>query len=189
MFMRCRKDIMGVNESIRFPILPSLVKCDSQERRRVADFGRFGVYNWLPWQHPLTDCQTNTRLNIYRCMSTKPENLMKIGLVGSESSLVQFKKRRWRWKRKKVTAVYASRPSASRANNLSHAIIRQIITLITCYSYVTLWKDSEFMARHYWRNSNPATQIFLFLRRLSVPGTGSQQAINTSVVCVVLNPF
>ena len=38
----------------------------------------------LPWQHPLTDPETNTRLNIYPNMSTIPENLVKIGLVVSE---------------------------------------------------------------------------------------------------------
>jgi len=40
-FTRCRQDIIGVNASIRFPILLSLVVCESQEGRRVADFGRF----------------------------------------------------------------------------------------------------------------------------------------------------
>jgi len=48
----------------------------------------------LPWQRPLTDPETNTRLNIYTNVSTIPENLVKIDLVVSEISLLQaiFKK-------------------------------------------------------------------------------------------------
>jgi len=46
--------------------------------------------NWLPWQHPLSDTETNTRSNINSHMSTKPENLVRIGLVGSEISLLQM---------------------------------------------------------------------------------------------------
>jgi len=37
----------------------------------------------------LTDPETNTRLNIYTNISTIPENLVKIGLVVSEISLLQ----------------------------------------------------------------------------------------------------
>jgi len=53
----------------------------------------------------LTDPETNIRLNIYTNMSTVPENLVKIGVVVSEISLLQaiVKKRRRRIG-KKVTA-------------------------------------------------------------------------------------
>jgi len=37
----------------------------------------------------LTNRETNTRLNIYSNMSINPENLVKIGLVVSEISLIQ----------------------------------------------------------------------------------------------------
>jgi len=37
----------------------------------------------------LTDRETNTKLNIYSHMSTNPENLVKIGLLVSEISLLQ----------------------------------------------------------------------------------------------------
>jgi len=37
----------------------------------------------------LADPETNTRLNIYTNMSTSPENLVKIGPVVSEISLLQ----------------------------------------------------------------------------------------------------
>ena len=37
----------------------------------------------------LIDRETNTRLNIYSHMSTNPENLVKIGLVGSEITVLQ----------------------------------------------------------------------------------------------------
>jgi len=43
----------------------------------------------LPWQRPLRDRETNARLNIDSYMSINPENLVKIGLVGSEISLLQ----------------------------------------------------------------------------------------------------
>jgi len=43
----------------------------------------------LPWQCPLTDRETNPKLNIYIDMSTNPENLMKIDTVVSEISLLQ----------------------------------------------------------------------------------------------------
>jgi len=38
----------------------------------------------LPWQRPLTDPETNARLNIHTNMSTNPENLVKVGLAVSE---------------------------------------------------------------------------------------------------------
>jgi len=41
-----------------------------------------------PWQRPLTNRKTNTRLNIYTNMSTIAENL-KIDLLVSEISLLQ----------------------------------------------------------------------------------------------------
>jgi len=47
----------------------------------LRDFG--------PWQRPLTNRETNTRLNIYMNMSTTPENLVKIDLVVYETSLLQ----------------------------------------------------------------------------------------------------
>jgi len=37
----------------------------------------------------LTDPETNTRLNIYANMSTIPENLVKIGVLVSQISLLQ----------------------------------------------------------------------------------------------------
>jgi len=37
----------------------------------------------------LTDRETNAKLNIYSRMSTIPENLVKIGLLVSEISLLQ----------------------------------------------------------------------------------------------------
>jgi len=40
-FTQCREDVSGVNASIRFAILPSVVECEFQEWRRVADFGRY----------------------------------------------------------------------------------------------------------------------------------------------------
>jgi len=43
----------------------------------------------LPWQRPLTDRETNSRLNIYTNMPIIPENLVKIGIVVSEISLLQ----------------------------------------------------------------------------------------------------
>jgi len=87
-FTRYGEDIRGVNASIRFAILPSVVECESQEGRRFIDFGRFGTLSWLLCV-ALTDRETNTRMNIYSRMSTNPENLVKIGLVGSEISLLQ----------------------------------------------------------------------------------------------------
>jgi len=39
--------------------------------------------------HGNTNRETNTRLNINTNMSTTPENLVKIGLVASEISLLQ----------------------------------------------------------------------------------------------------
>jgi len=41
--MLCREDIIGVKASIRFAILSSVVECESQEGRRVADFARFAA--------------------------------------------------------------------------------------------------------------------------------------------------
>jgi len=37
--------------------------------------------NWLPWQRPLGDRETNFRSIIYSHSSTNPENLAKIGLA------------------------------------------------------------------------------------------------------------
>jgi len=60
--------------------------------RRVADFGQFGSENWLPWQCPLSDRGTNIRrtkhLQPHFYQITNPEKLVKIGLVGSEISLL-----------------------------------------------------------------------------------------------------
>jgi len=43
----------------------------------------------LPLQRPLIDPETDTRLNVYTNMSTIPENLVKIGRLVSEMSLLQ----------------------------------------------------------------------------------------------------
>jgi len=43
----------------------------------------------LTWQRPLSERETNTKLNIYSHMTTNPENLVKVGLVDSEISLLQ----------------------------------------------------------------------------------------------------
>jgi len=43
----------------------------------------------LPWQRRLINQETNTKLNIHANMSTISENLVKIGLVVSEISLLQ----------------------------------------------------------------------------------------------------
>jgi len=56
------------------------------------------------WQRPLTDPETNTRLNIYTNESTIPENLVKIDLAVSEISLLQAIVKKEKRIGKKVTA-------------------------------------------------------------------------------------
>ena len=68
----------------------------------------------------LSDRETNTRLNIYSHMSTNPENLVKIGEVCSEISLLRAivrKKDDEDDEKKKVTAVKhkLARPACSLA--------------------------------------------------------------------------
>jgi len=58
-----------------------------------------------PWQRPFTDMETNTRLNIYTNISTTPENVVKIGLVVSEISLLQVIVKKKERIGKKVMAV------------------------------------------------------------------------------------
>jgi len=88
-FMQCRKTSAVL---IRFAILPSVVECESQEGKHVVDFGRFSSI-WrlklVVMATSLEDPETNTLSNIYSNMSINPENLVKIGLVGSAISLLQ----------------------------------------------------------------------------------------------------
>jgi len=64
------------------------VECESHEGvSPISD--DFALKNWLPWQRPLINHEINTRLNIYTNMSTISQNLVKIGLVVSEISLLQ----------------------------------------------------------------------------------------------------
>jgi len=58
-------------------------------RKAYRRFWRFCAQYWLQWQYPLSYRETNTRLNIHSRISANPENLVEIGLVGSEMSLLQ----------------------------------------------------------------------------------------------------
>ena len=58
-------------------------------RKAFRRFRPFDAENWLLWQRPLSDRETNTRLNIYSHMSTSLEHLVNIDLVGSEISLLE----------------------------------------------------------------------------------------------------
>jgi len=40
-FIRCRPDFCAVNTPMPFPILPSIVECESQKERHVGDFDGF----------------------------------------------------------------------------------------------------------------------------------------------------
>jgi len=51
----------------------------------------------------MSNLETNTRLNIYTNTSTIPENLVKIGLVVSEISLLQAIVRKKKMMMKEVT--------------------------------------------------------------------------------------
>jgi len=67
---------------IRFPIFHPLwnVSHNSQEGRRVADFGRFRAQNCLLWQRALTD-RENYQVEQLHQHVYKLENLVTIGLV------------------------------------------------------------------------------------------------------------
>ena len=88
-FLRDIERTSGV--STRPPLCHPDIHCGmrAQEGRPFADFAA---------SVPLSHGETNTRSNICSRMSTNPENLKKIRLVGSEISLLQAMK-------KKVTAV------------------------------------------------------------------------------------
>jgi len=67
----------------------------SQEGRRVADFGRF----WPIWRLKLVAMATSLersrkeyQIEQVHPLSTNPENLVKVGLVGSVISLLHLKK-------------------------------------------------------------------------------------------------
>jgi len=90
-FTRCRKDFK--NASIRLAILLSVVERDSQEGKRVADFGQFLPICRLKLVAMATSLGRSRNEyqieHLYIVMSTNPENLLKVALVGSEICLFQ----------------------------------------------------------------------------------------------------
>jgi len=96
-FIRCRQDYYAVNAPIRFPILPSVVECESQKEDVwpiSADFApKIGCHGNVPRNQYQTE---HLHQNVY----TTSENLVKIGLVVSDICLLQAIVKKERKKRK-----------------------------------------------------------------------------------------
>jgi len=86
-------------------------------RRKVSPISADWRLKLVAMSTSLSNRETNTRSNIYSHMPTNPENLVKIGLVGSEISLLQAIIKKDEAEKKKVTVVkHKSRSAFSLAS-------------------------------------------------------------------------
>jgi len=114
--------------------------------------------NRLPWQRPLSDRETNTRLNIYSHMSTNPENLVNFGLVCSEISFAPIKKDER--KRKKVT-VAEHKP----CKFYEYHILEKIWHILTFVRYMCkIWTPFYYMIPCVHRSPKPKRYLDQFSR-------------------------
>ena len=61
------------------PMLPSMVECQCKQGAWFCQFWPIRTKNWLPWQCPLRDHKSNSRLTIYSRRPNNPENLIETG--------------------------------------------------------------------------------------------------------------